>query len=267
MSALITLTGILLYLLGAGLLLHRLRSGIDANQHSKYLALIPAMIAAMLHIVVLYDALIVPQGLNLGLFNVLSLTTWLVVILVLFSAIRQPVENLAIAVLPIAALALLLQALGLDPVERLSFDSMGVKFHILLSLFSFSLLTIAAIQAALLAIQTQHLRNRHPGGFIRALPPLETMEKLLFQMIGLGYLLLSLALLVGITFIEDIFAQHLVHKTVLAVIAWVVFAVLLWGRLRFGWRGRIAIRWTLSGYAVLLLAYFGSKLVLELILA
>ena len=70
----------------------------------------------------------------------------------------------------------------------------------------------------------------------------------------------------GVLFLEDIFAQHLVHKTVLSLTAWLVFAVLLWGRFQFGWRGRTAIRWTLSGFAVLLLAYFGSKFVLELVL-
>jgi ABC-type uncharacterized transport system permease subunit len=91
------------------------------------------------------------------------------------------------------------------------------------------------------------------------------METLLFRIIALGYILLSLSLLSGVTYIDDIFAQHLVHKTVLSFAAWVVFAILLWGRWRFGWRGRTAVRWTLSGFGVLMLAYFGSKLVLEFI--
>ena len=118
----------------------------------------------------------------------------------------------------------------------------------------------------LLAIQDRHLHNRQPGGFIRALPPLQVMEALLFQMIGVGYVLLTLALLTGILFLEDIFAQHLVHKTVLSIIAWLVFGILLWGRWHFGWRGRVAIRWTIGGFIFLMLAYFGSKFVLELIL-
>jgi ABC-type uncharacterized transport system permease subunit len=123
------------------------------------------------------------------------------------------------------------------------------------------------LQAVLLSIQEHHLRNRHPGGYIRALPPLQVMERLLFQMIGTGFALLSAALLTGFFFLEDIFAQHLVHKTALSMAAWVIFGVLLWGRWKFGWRGRTAIRWTLSGFIFLLLAYFGSKAVLELILA
>ena len=92
------------------------------------------------------------------------------------------------------------------------------------------------------------------------------MESLLFEIIGLGYILLSVALITGATYIENIFEQHLIHKTFLSVSAWVVFAILIWGRWRFGWRGKTAVRWTISGFVVLMLAYFGSKLVQELIL-
>ena len=138
--------------------------------------------------------------------------------------------------------------------------------HILIAILAYSLLALAAVQAVLLAIQDYRLRHRQPGGFLRGIPPLTTMESLLFQMIGAGFILLSVTLLSGFFFLEDLFAQHLVHKTALSLIAWCVFAVLLWGRWRFGWRGRTAIRWTLSGFGFLALAFFGSKLVLELIL-
>jgi ABC-type uncharacterized transport system permease subunit len=110
------------------------------------------------------------------------------------------------------------------------------------------------------------LHRRHPGGFIRSLPPLQTMESLLFEMIGAGFLLLTVALISGFAFLEDMFEQRLVHKTVLSIIAWFVFGTLLWGRFRFGWRGQTAITWTLSGFVILMLAYFGSKAVIELIL-
>jgi ABC-type uncharacterized transport system permease subunit len=102
---------------------------------------------------------------------------------------------------------------------------------------------------------------------VRALPPLQTMESLLFEMIAVGFVLLSLALLSGFSFLEDMFAQRQVHKTVLSIIAWFVFGTLLWGRYRFGWRGQKALIWTLSGFVVLMLAYFGSKVVIELILS
>ena len=133
-------------------------------------------------------------------------------------------------------------------------------------MLAYSLLTLASVQAILLAIQDDHLRRRQTGGFIRALPPLQTMESMLFEMIGAGFVLLTLALISGFAFLEDMFAQHLVHKTVLSTLAWLVFGSLLIGRFRYGWRGKTAIIWTLTGFVILILAYFGSKAVLELVL-
>ena len=130
---------------------------------------------------------------------------------------------------------------------------------------SYSLLMIAAVHALVLATQDRHLRNKRPGGFIRALPPLQTMENLLFQMIGLGFFLLSLSLVTGMIYLDDMFAQHVAHKTILSIVAWFVFATLLWGRWRFGWRGTIAIRYTLGGFITLFLAYLGSKWVIEIL--
>jgi len=142
-----------------------------------------------------------------------------------------------------------------------------LQAHIMFSFLAYSLFTIAMVQAIILYIQDKHLRNHRPGGFIRSLPPLQSMEYLLFQIITAGYLLLTISLITGVLFLEDIFAKHQTHKTVLSIIAWVIFTVLLWGRFRYGWRGRKAIHWTLGGFIALMLAYFGSKLVLELILS
>ncbi len=255
-----------MYLIGAGLLTRRLRLGAMAAQQSKFMALGVGMVGALLHAVMLVQTLYTANGIDLAFFNVLSLTAWLVVAIVLLSALKHPLENLGVFILPIAVVALILQQITTDTGTPISDLSPGLEAHILLSLTSYSLLSIAVVQSLLLFIQDRQLRNRHPGGFIRALPPLETMETLLFQFIGLGYVLLSLSLVTGATYLENIFEQHLVHKTVLSVVAWVVFAILLWGRWKFGWRGRIAIRWTLAGFIVLMLAYFGSKMVLELIL-
>ncbi|PPD25360.1 MAG: hypothetical protein CTY22_09015 [Methylomonas sp.] len=141
-----------------------------------------------------------------------------------------------------------------------------IAVHILSSMIAFSLLNIAALQAILLAVQDQQLRRHQPRRLMLALPPLQAMEALLFQMIGAGVLFLTGSLVSGFLFIEDLFAQHLVHKTVLSIMAWLIFSGLLLGRLRYGWRGRTASQWTLIGFVLLLFAYFGSKLVLELIL-
>lgn len=266
MNAILITPALLLYLLSAGLLVKRLASGIEARDSTRQFAVISGFIATALHAVAVYQGVVVASGLNLSFFIALSFTSWVAALLILLTALRQPIENLGIAVFPFAAASLLLQGLQVESGVILTALASGLELHILISVISYSLLTLAALQAILLAVQNKQLRNRHPGGFVRALPPLETMESMLFRLIGIGYLLLSLSLLSGAPYAQDLIGQHLVHKTVLSVVAWIVFAILLWGRWRFGWRGRTAIRWTLGGFAVLMLAYFGSKLVLELIL-
>jgi ABC-type uncharacterized transport system permease subunit len=94
------------------------------------------------------------------------------------------------------------------------------------------------------------------------------MEKILFRIIWTGFLLLTMTLLSGIIFSQEVFGQSVTfsHKTLFGFISWGVFAALLIGRQFYGWRGRTAIRWTLAGFIILLLAYIGSKFVLEIIL-
>lgn len=233
---------------------------------SRTVALAIGFAALLLHFAVVYTSTFSGWGLNLGFFNALSLTAWTVAALLLASSLTKPVENLGILLFPVAALAVFLELRWPSVDFMRSGAGWPLKIHVLLSMLAYSLLTLASVQAVLLAIQDGYLRARHPGGFIRALPPLMTMESLLFEMIGAGFVLLTLALLSGFAFLEDMFAQHLVHKTVLSVLAWVVFGALLIGRFRYGWRGRTAIIWTLTGFVILILAYFGSKAVLELIL-
>lgn len=266
METILIIATVALYLAATAILARRLMRGANSTHGSKFIALLIAMAGVVCHTALLYTALHTTAGLNLSFFNVLSLTAWLVIVMIVVSSLRQPLENLAIFALPLAGVILLLQYGFTDSPVLVSNITSGLKAHILLSIISYSLLSIAVVQALLLSVQDNHLRNRHPGGFIRALPPLETMETLLFRMIGVGYIFLCFSLITGATYIENIVEQHLVHKTVLSVIAWIVFAILLGGRWRFGWRGRTAIRWTLGGFFVLMLAYFGSKMVLEIIL-
>ena len=256
----------ILYIVTGGLLGVRLSRAGSGVSSSKYRPLSMAAMAVILHGLVLLQTIPHPEGMNLGFFNALSFTSWLIVLVLLLSALIRPIENLGIILLPIAAGAVILALIF--PSERIITDvnQWPLELHILTSILAYSMLALAAMQAILLAVQNRRLHNRHPGGFIRGIPPLTTMESLLFQMIGIGFVLLGLALLTGFLFLEDIFAQSLVHKTTLSIAAWVVFGVLLWGRWRFGWRGRTAIRWTLGGFIALMLAYFGSKLVLELLL-
>lgn len=266
MSVLPGVLSIALYLLASGLLVKRLSRGSDTQTERLDQPILIALTAILVHAFLLYPEVFTPGGLNLGFVYAASLIALTSAVLLTISALFQPVGNLGIALFPVAAATIGL-LLAYPNGHLLTGASWQLQVHILCSLLAYSILGLAVFQAILLSIQDRHLRNRQPGGFIRALPPLAVMESLLFQMIATGFALLTLALVTGFLFLEDIFAQHLVHKTTLSIIAWVVFGILLWGRWRFGWRGRTTRRWTIGGFIFLMLAYFGSKFVLELILS
>lgn len=258
------ITGVL-YLIAGVLLSYNLFTARIIQDRPNSIILGMGFSALIIHAVILFSDTITASGLNPSIVNSFSLVSWLAVLLYLIAELRKPVETLGIFIFPIAGTAVFLQLFfpGEMAITNRSFE---LEVHILLSLLSYGLLAIAAGQSVLLLVQTHYLKNKHPGGFIRSLPPLQSMEELLFQIIKVGFILLTLALLSGFIFLDNIFAQHLVHKTVLSMIAWLLFAVLLWGRWRFGWRGKKAVNFTLGGFIFLMLAYFGSKLVLEIIL-
>jgi len=226
-------------------------------------------VALTTHAILLFLTTIRPEGLNISFVNSFSLVSWLIVLLYLMTEYRKPAETLGLLILPTASIAVFLQVIWPNQVILAS-HSIELQLHIFLSLLSYGLLAMAAGQSILLLIQTHYLKNKHPGGFIRSLPPLQSMESLLFQMIQIGFSLLTLALLSSFIFLDNFFVtiveQHLLHKTILSIIAWCLFAILLWGRSHFGWRGKKAIHFTLGGFVFLMLAYFGSKMVLEIIL-
>ena len=238
----------------------------DRRERSRGLALALGFAGLVLHTWLLWDSIFSHSALNFGLFNAMALTSWTVVTLLLVSSLTKPVENLGLILLPVAALTIGLQVRFGETSVQTDAPSWPLKIHVLLSMLSYGLLALAAVQAILLAVQDHHLRHRHLRGFMRGLPPLETMESLLFEMIAAGFVLLTFALLSGFALLEDIVAQHLVHLTVLSTLGWLVFGALLVGRYRYGWRGRTAITLTLTGFVILILAFFGSKAVLQLIL-
>jgi ABC-type uncharacterized transport system permease subunit len=166
------------------------------------------------------------------------------------------------------SIAVTLEAGFAEGTRRFALGHAGweIAFHVAVATTAFALLTIGAALAVAQWLVDRRLRARRPLGWLRILTPIEALESGSFQAIAAGFALLTLALLSGAIFIEDLFAQHLVHKVVLAILAWVFFGVLLLGRRRFGWRGRQAMRWTLAGYVALVLSYFGSKMVLEYLL-
>lgn len=215
-----------------------------------------------------YIAMISLQSstIDFSFFSIASIIASIIALLLLIVNLSKPIEKLGIAIFPIAALMLFLTLYFPNNEQVIQKYNWQMSTHILSSIIAFSLLNIAALQAIFLAIQDQQLRKHPPSKIILTLPPLQTMESLLFQMISTGIIFLSVSLVSGFIFIDDLFAQQLVHKTVLSILAWLIFSSLLFGRIRYGWRGQTAIQWTLIGFTFLLLAYFGSKMVLELIL-
>lgn len=220
-------------------------------------------VALLAHFVALGMGLVHQGSLRIGVTEAASLFAWQSAVLLWLFALREPIAVNGTAIYPLAAVFGIWAAAMPSPVSQVRVEDWQVSVHVLLSLLSAGLLTLAAVQSIALAIQDRLLhRHRAPAVGAR-LPPLQTMERVLFQLIAVGFVLLSLTLLSGLWFVHDWLAQHLAHKTVLSVTAWAIFGVLLWGRWRYGWRGRTAIRWALSGYATLVVAYFGSKLILE----
>ena len=240
-------------------------SGIAAWRAARWLPWV-ALAGLLLHFGGLGQQLIQGSSLRVGVTESLSLFAWQSALLLWTFSWRERVAINGVLVYPLAGVLGLVAALWPSPVLNTEKLSWQVTLHVLISLLAAGVLTLAAVQAMALAIQERLLRVHAAASRWRRLPPLQLMERLLFQLVAVGFALLSLTLLTGLWFIEDWMAQHLAHKTVLSIVAWLVFGILLWGRWRHGWRGRTAIRWALSGYALLILAYFGTKIILEQVL-
>lgn len=170
------------------------------------------------------------------------------------------------AILLATAAALALGTGSLSTIREATDPGWPLAAHITLSALAFGLLATAALLALVLAAQEAALRSRQPAKWLAALPPMESMEHAVFTLLTLGFISLSATLLIGALFVTDLFGQRLVHKVVLALVAWAIFGALLLGRYRFGWRGRKARRLVLSGFVVLVMSYFVTKFVLEVLL-
>ena len=257
-----------LYILVGMILLQRLRRGNALVGVARNVVFTAGASALVLHAVTLYTSLSVGEGLNLAFINAVSLVAWAVALLFIAAALYRPIDNLGIAIMPVAGLTILAAWLWPGRAVILPAGTGLQSVHIVISVLAYGLLTLAVIQSLVLLAQERQLRHRQTGSFLRALPPLETMEHLMFQLIGLGFLLLTLTMVSGVMFSEQLFGKPLrfTHHTVLSLLSWIVFGVLLLGHWRFGWRGRPAVRWTLGGFTLLALAYFGTKFVMEIIL-
>ena len=224
------------------------------------------VLAVAAHATLLYVAILSRPDLAFTAAETASLIGWLIGLVALALSWRQPrFAGVGAVLMIIAGIVATITDEGRTSIVVEQYD-WKVAAHIVLSTLAYALFTIAAALAIALALLDRRLRSRQPLGKLEILPSVEALESGIFQALGMGFALLTLALFSGFVFVENLFAQHLVHKTVLSCLAWLVFAILLFGRWRSGWRGRTAVHWTLSGFALLVLAYFGSKVVLESIL-
>ena len=257
----IVLIAALLYLLAAWLVMRRLR--IQRAAGAGYW-LLTALSAVVLHGLVHYLRWRATGGVDLHFFSALSLVGLGMATLTTLYAATGRMGALGVVVYPLAALSLLAYALsGGSPPRDIDWR---VELHAWLALLAYATLAVAALLAIMLWVQERALRRRELHAWPRALPPLTELESLLFRTLWVGFVLLGATLLTGIVFVQDFFAQHLLHKSVLSILSWMVFGVLLVGRSRYGWRGAKAVRLTLVAMALLVLAFFGSKFVLELVL-
>ena len=228
------------------------------------------LLALSLHGWLLLRALPADGGYHLGFYAAFSLTSWAVAAMLALLRLSRPAAGpaaaLSVVLLPVTAAAVILQSVMPPSAMVVAVDTIGLRLHILLSITAYGALTIAVTQALILRCQHANLHGKRPNLALDILPPMQNMEKFLLQTLACGFFILSLSLATGLMFVRDIFTQHLAHKMVFSVIAWAVFAVVLWGRWARGWRGKTLLRWILGGFVCLALAYFGTKAALDLIL-
>jgi ABC-type uncharacterized transport system permease subunit len=224
--------------------------------------------------------LLLSGPLRFGFAQALSVMLWLGVLVYWVENLRYHLEGVEPLVLGAAALAAPLPAIfpGL-PLSDSRVHSIEFRLHLVLAMIAYSLFVIAVLHATLMALAERRLHHVPHGaagqegvgpleGPLSRLPPLLTLERLLFRVIALAFAFLTLTLITGVLFSETVFGRALRfdHKTVFAILSWLTFGALLVGRHFYGWRGRTALRWTLGGFVLLLLAYVGSRFVLEVVL-
>ena len=222
-------------------------------------------VALVWHAMTLWSLTLVHDGLSLSIGNTASLIGLQLALIALLGAFQPAFRGLAAGLLLLAAGAAALT--GLHSPANVG-ESLGwqIQAHVLISLFAYGLLTVGAIVAVFALMQEKRLQAGKLSSINKLFSPLETTEKMLFGITTAGFLVLLLAVSSGFALFEDLFSQHLVHKTTLSLLALALFGVLLAGRQFAGWRGKRAVYLYLWGFFILCLAYFGSRYVLEVVL-
>ncbi|HJL66519.1 MAG: cytochrome c biogenesis protein CcsA [Arenicellales bacterium] len=261
-----TLSTIALYLLASTLLY---RQGVEKEEVCKVgfsKAFWIGVAALLLHAIALFLLLSsLEPGMRPGIGSALSEFNWVIILLLLLLALRQPVITLGIFVFPLAALGILIAWLA-PGVPSASIPT--TTGHLIAAGVAFGFLSLAGVQSILLIAQERHLRHHELIKVLRTLPPIETMEQVLFKLIWIGFVLFTVALISGLFFLETEGGKSILfnHHALLSIVAWIIFGILLFGRVALGWRGEHAARWTLGGFLLLALAYFGTRIIMEVFL-
>ncbi len=226
------------------------------------------LLALLIHGLTVRDGIFVGEAMRFGFATAISVMLWLAMALYWVESFYARMEGLQVIGLPAASISVLLPAVFTDAHLLANAGSSAFRLHFLMAMLAYSLFTLAALHAMLMAAAEKGLHRGRISPLLAGLPPLLTMEALLFRLIHVAFVLLTLTLASGVMFSETLFGKAFAfnHKTIFAVLSWVIFAALLVGRHLRGWRGRLALRWTLAGFIALLLAYVGSRFVLEVLL-
>jgi ABC-type uncharacterized transport system permease subunit len=225
------------------------------------------VVALVAHAVTLYPNIFTIHGLNFNVFNTASLTSFYFVLFYVLFCLYRPILSLGLFAAPTAVVGLSLSYFGVAPYAPLTEISEGLEAHIILSIAAYCVLLMSAVQAIILRIQIRELKHKTNQRFwVNKLPSLQSMESLLFDMILVGFSLLTLALAIGFVYVNDLLAQHIAHKTILSMLSWLMLGYLLFGHWKYGWRGRRAANMTILAFVVLAIGFIGSKFVLEILL-
>ncbi|MGE3920138.1 MAG: inner membrane protein YpjD [Gammaproteobacteria bacterium] len=216
--------------------------------------------ALLIHGGLLYHWIDVEQGQNLTYLNVMSQVFWIMVALQAILSLFKEVSNLGLILYPLAILSII--SAWLMPGQHIIDTTEQPKqlLHLLLALLVVSIYAIACIQAILLAVQNYFLKHYRLKQTIVSFPSLETMELFLFQMLQFGFFVFTLVVITGFAFFAMNGLKAVWGHSLIALFAWFVFGVLVFGRTHFGWRGLRAVYWTFAGFIVLLLSYFALLL-------
>ncbi len=262
-SSVAGLIAIACYGLGWTLQWRRLRGNADTRAY----VLAAGLAAVLAHGMSAWGIVRDGGGYQFGIAQVSTLIALAISVLALGSSLRKPLDNLFLGLFPLAILAILLSLGGGSSFPGASLGPVSGS-HVLLSVLAYGFISIAALQAVFVSWQNYQLKHGRAGGLVAKLPPLQDMEGFLLELLWAGQALLSLAIIIGAFFIEDVWSlDGIFHKSFFSVLAWLLFAVLLWGHHRLGWRGTTMVRGTLTGFVFLLVGFYGSKFVLEYVLA